>query len=161
MFDRSLIWAGIGALCGVLLTSQHYAQEIKKNAEDVAQYVSQVQQEREDYNKEIKSLKKQIGVIDAKYYAEAQEDKKTIADLRDCVESGNCGLQVAVECPPSAASGTGGNRGSGVDSRNAARLTANAQRNYFALLDNMSYQRKQLLACQAILKEVKNGQKQR
>lgn len=70
--------------------------------------------------------------------------------LRDCLRVGNCGLRIAARCPapPTAAPGAG------VDSGDAAQLTAASGLAYFALRDGIDRATAQLTACQGLLSQL-------
>lgn len=158
MSDRSMIYAlilgGVACFAVYRMTSASYEDQRLKDAQDVAQYVGKVQGEREAYNAQIADKEQTIRGISERYREAAAKDKADSGKWRDCVKSGNCGLQVAASCPAGATGSSKENKGGSVDSGGVARLNASAEQDYFTLREGLSEQKKKLDACQAALREV-------
>lgn len=124
-------------------TARDVAKEAQKRSDAYVAQLKAVQAARD-------GLRADLAKVDEQRTKERDDAKKELDRLRDCVRSGKCGLRVNATCTPAPGSPrdvspTGPD--SGVDTATAPRLTADAERDYFALREALKAQYTQLGAC--------------
>ncbi|MBZ6396546.1 MULTISPECIES: lysis protein [Pantoea] len=89
--------------------------------------------ERQETITDMQRRQQSVAALDAKYTKELADAKATIDQLHDDVTTGKRRLQLNATCQKQSSSGT-----SGVGDDSTARLTADAERNYWRLRSGIS-----------------------
>ena len=121
-----------------------------EHATELAAATSQalaLQQERDAARS---TLAAKLSTVDAEGVRALKKAQNETDRLRTCVRNGTCGVRVEATCPPASGSvlpSTATN--SGVDSGAGARLTPEAEQDYFNLRTDIKRVQTKLSACQA------------
>lgn len=105
------------------------------------------------------ALESQFSDLQQQHQKELDDAKTENDRLRTCMRDGTCGLRLNAVCQPGAAQAPGvpqAAAGAGTGNGVVARLTEDAERNYFALRDGIAKLRSIAGACQDTLKAERN-----